>query len=187
MLMDWLKAKFGRDPYANVRLGRESLPQDAAGALAYFARAAELAPENGMLHFHIAETLCNFTATQPALQTPALKFLSQAVARLEPTHPFRSSAYWMRGNIQCRMLLFAEAIDDYKHALEDNSHPFETYYRRGLVYWKCNEWTAAERDFVAALASGIPDPLVMEYEAALSFIRERLPIAKTKFDVAFRR
>ena len=167
---------FRRDASYYYNKAAKLLPKDPARTLKYFEKSAQLSNGEGMFYYNIAECLTRESSNQPALRTPALRYIDSAIQLLPQSHPFFDASHVLRGNLRARVGMMGEALSDYNKAAELRPDNPEVYYRRGLVYWRCGDLECAEDDLTKAvsLIGGAP-PFAIMLETALAQLKKGGP------------
>jgi Flp pilus assembly protein TadD len=123
----------------------DSSPSQADEVTQRFRRFAELQPDNARAQYYYAMSLWKGKRTQdPGRDLHQIEsLLTKSLAR----DPKLAEAHLQLGNLYSDQAKFAEAIPEYKRALELNSDLADAYYRLGQAYVRTGEKDRAQEQF----------------------------------------
>ena len=123
----------------------DSSPSQADDVIQRFRRFAELQPNNAQALFYYAMSLWKGKRAQdPGLDLHQIESLLTKSLTLDPK---LAEAHLQLGNLYSDRNKYAEAIPEYKRALELNSDLADAYYRLGQAYVRIGEKDRAQEQF----------------------------------------
>jgi tetratricopeptide (TPR) repeat protein len=123
----------------------DSSPSQADEVTQRFRRFAELQPGNARALYYYAMSLWKGKRAQdPGLDLHQIESLLNKSLALDPK---LAEAHLQLGNLYSDQTKFAEAIPEYKRALELNSDLADAYYRLGQAYVRTGEKDRAQEQF----------------------------------------
>ncbi|HKV62205.1 MAG TPA: tetratricopeptide repeat protein [Candidatus Acidoferrum sp.] len=123
----------------------DSSPSQADEVTQRFHRFAELQPNNARALYYYAMSLWKGKRAQdPGLDLNQIESLLSKSLALDPK---LSEAHLQLGNLYSDQAKFAEAIPEYKRALQLNSDLADAYYRLGQAYVRTGEKDRAQEQF----------------------------------------
>ena len=133
----------------NVELARSYLydakPSRPDEAARYYTAASVLQPNNAQALYYYAMSLWKGKRAQdPDLDLHQIESLLTKSLALDPK---LAEAHLQLGNLYSDQAKFAEAIPEYKRALELNSDLADAYYRLGQAYVRTGEKGRAQEQF----------------------------------------
>ncbi len=132
------------DPRCYKFLARayDSSPSQATEVIERFKRFAELQPHNGQALYYYAMSLWKGKRAQdPDLNLKQIESLLQGAIAADPKLP---EAHLQLGNLNSDQGKFAEAIPEYKRALELNDDLADAHYRLGQAYVRTGQKDLAQ-------------------------------------------
>jgi tetratricopeptide (TPR) repeat protein len=135
------------DPRCYPFLSRayDSSPSQADEVIQRFRRFAELQPRNARALYYYAMSLWKGRRAQdPGLDLQQIASLLKQSMALDPT---LADAHLQLGNLYSDQTKFAEAIPEYRRALELNSDLADAHYRLGQAYVRSGEKDRAQPEF----------------------------------------
>jgi tetratricopeptide (TPR) repeat protein len=123
----------------------DSSPSQADEVTQRFHRFAELQPDNARAFYYYAMSLWKGKRAQdPSLDLHQIELLLSKALALDPK---LAEAHLQLGNLYSDQTKYAEAIPEYKRALELNSDLADAYYRLGQAYVRTGEKGLAQEQF----------------------------------------
>jgi tetratricopeptide (TPR) repeat protein len=123
----------------------DSSPSQADEVIERFRRFAELQPNNARAFYYYAMSLWKGKRAQdPGLDLRQIESLLTKALALDPK---LAEAHLQLGNLYSDQNKHAEAIPEYKRALELNSDLADAYYRLGQAYVRTGEKDRAQEQF----------------------------------------
>lgn len=123
----------------------DSSPSQADEVIERFRRFAELQPKNARALYYYAMSLWKGRRAQdPGLDLHQIESLLTQSLELDPK---LAEAHLQLGNLYSDQNKYAEAIPEYKRALELNSDLADVYYRLGQAYVRTGEKGLAQEQF----------------------------------------
>jgi tetratricopeptide (TPR) repeat protein len=123
----------------------DSSPSQADEVIQRFRRFAELQPNNARALYYYAMSLWKGKRSQdPGLDLHQIESLLKKSLALDPK---LAEAHLQLGNLYSDETAYAEAIPEYKRAIEFNSDLADAYYRLGQAYVRTGEKGLAQEQF----------------------------------------
>jgi tetratricopeptide (TPR) repeat protein len=120
----------------------DSSPSQADNVIQHFRRFAELQPQNARSHFYYAMSLWKGRRAQDAsVDTRRIESLLKRSIALDPN---LAEAHLQLGNLYSDQTKYADAIPEYKRALQQNADLADAHYRLGQAYVHAGQKARAE-------------------------------------------